>query len=258
MSCCKLQLHAAGLLQADSESCYIVSASLDACLAALRVLTAPGLSRKVMNEDAIEAILSFLRTHTLLNVLVFYDGRLRQLHRPALNEQGMHPAEIFVSDGHTILAHHPMHVKPRENPVMQTGAAGAFTRLQTASQLLLSHVACGRIRHTCASECQNVCARKGNPLGIHAEFEGTCLRSAASGVVKRSPNAQIPRGVEDCRAVSSSSTQAGLPPHRNMATWRSNLADSSWFEACSRRRYERVLDRHQIVGHAYHLVPGNK
>ncbi|KAK9795206.1 hypothetical protein WJX73_010305 [Symbiochloris irregularis] len=46
------------------------------------------LDRHVITEDCLEGLLGFLRKHVLLNVLVFRDGRLRQLHRPDLNEQG--------------------------------------------------------------------------------------------------------------------------------------------------------------------------
>ena len=75
-------------MQADTDNAHAVGLGLDACLAALRLLSAPGLDRQVVTEDALDGILAFLRLHMLQNVLVFYDGRLCQLHRPELNEQG--------------------------------------------------------------------------------------------------------------------------------------------------------------------------
>lgn len=84
-------------MQADTGTACSISLSLDACLASLRLLTASGLNQRVVTEDAVEAILAFLRSHVLLNVLVLYDGRLRQLHRPHLNEQGQLPTNTMAS-----------------------------------------------------------------------------------------------------------------------------------------------------------------
>lgn len=84
-------------VQVDSEACCTINMALDACLAALRVLTAPGLERQVITEDMMELILGFLRSHLLLDLLVFYDSRLRQLHRPALNERCIPPWLLHVA-----------------------------------------------------------------------------------------------------------------------------------------------------------------
>lgn len=54
-------------------------------------MAAPNMPKQIYDEDLIEIMLDTAKLHLMNNVLVFYDARLRQLHRPTLYESGVRP-----------------------------------------------------------------------------------------------------------------------------------------------------------------------
>ena len=77
-----------GSLQDDAEELGRILLSLEACMACLQVLAAPGMPKQVYKEELIDRLVGLVRFQLLHNVLVFHDAALCQAHRPELNSPG--------------------------------------------------------------------------------------------------------------------------------------------------------------------------
>ncbi|KAL0029310.1 hypothetical protein WJX79_009424 [Trebouxia sp. C0005] len=58
--------------------------SVEACMACLQILAAPGMPKQVYKEELIDRLVGLVRFHLLHNVLVFYDAAFCQAQRPEL------------------------------------------------------------------------------------------------------------------------------------------------------------------------------
>jgi hypothetical protein len=60
-----------------------VSTALDAAIALLVLLAAPGLPPELYTEDVMDRPVGLLKYHLQYNALVFYDVRFKRIYRPA-------------------------------------------------------------------------------------------------------------------------------------------------------------------------------
>ncbi|DBA96220.1 TPA: hypothetical protein ACH3X3_002417 [Trebouxia sp. C0006] len=70
--------------QDDVQQQAQILLSVEACMACLQVLAAPGMPKQVYKEELIDRLVGLVRFHLLHNVLVFYDAALCQAQRPEL------------------------------------------------------------------------------------------------------------------------------------------------------------------------------
>ncbi|DBB01136.1 TPA: hypothetical protein ACH3X1_001027 [Trebouxia sp. C0004] len=70
--------------QDDIQQQAQILLSMEACMACLQILAAPGMPKQAYKEELIDRLVGLVRFQLLHNVLVFYDAALCQAHRPEL------------------------------------------------------------------------------------------------------------------------------------------------------------------------------
>lgn len=75
-------------MQDDVQQQAQILLSVEACMACLQILAAPGMPKQMYKEELIDRLVGLVRFHLLHNVLVFYDAALCQAQRPELLKPG--------------------------------------------------------------------------------------------------------------------------------------------------------------------------